>query len=74
MLLGIILSYRYLQKNYFLAKSHVKPQVVIFLGDIFDEGSVATDPEYRRYYARFVSIFGLPRKQDPPDLVNSYEL
>jgi len=47
----------------------VKPQVVVFLGDLFDEGSEATDPEYRRYYKRFASIFGLPRKQDPPDLV-----
>ncbi|ODN06165.1 Metallophosphoesterase 1 [Orchesella cincta] len=55
---------KYLQKNYRLAKNHVLPHVVVFLGDLFDEGSIASDPAYRRYFSRFRKIFSLPKRQD----------
>lgn len=36
---------------------HTRPDVIIFLGDIMDEGSKATDAEYQSYVERFDSIF-----------------
>ena len=50
--------YRYLAKTFQLALNHVQPDVVIFLGDLIDEGSVATDVEYELYVNRFRQIFG----------------
>ncbi|XP_014250223.1 uncharacterized protein C630.12 [Cimex lectularius] len=52
-------SDRFLQKTFWMAYWHVKPSLVLFLGDLMDEGSVATEEQYARYYARFVQIFHL---------------
>lgn len=54
-------SDKYLQKSFGLAFGHVRPDAVIFLGDLFDEGSLATDDEFGDYVARFKKIFPLPR-------------
>lgn len=48
---------RFLRKTFQQAVSHVDPDVVIFLGDIMDEGSIATREEYTRYTYRFFDIF-----------------
>jgi hypothetical protein len=40
-----------------LAAAHTKPDVVVFLGDLMDEGSQATAEEYRDTYYRFLNIF-----------------
>lgn len=64
--------FRYLSKNYRLAKEHVSPDVVVFLGDLFDEGSIANDPEYRRYFQRFRNIFDLPTNQNPSEVVRLF--
>lgn len=37
--------------------TYVKPDWILFLGDIFDEGLSASDDEFKRYYERFNSIF-----------------
>ncbi|XP_063698984.1 uncharacterized protein LOC134829698 [Culicoides brevitarsis] len=47
----------HLKKTFSHAFSHAKPDVVCFLGDIFDEGSVADDQQYKSYYDRFREIF-----------------
>jgi hypothetical protein len=60
----------YLQRTYSLALKHVKPHVVVFLGDLFDEGSTAEEEEYQRYLARFRKIFDLPRRGDPSEVVS----
>jgi metallophosphoesterase superfamily enzyme len=33
-------SDKYLKKSYSFAMSYVQPEVVVFLGDLFDEGSI----------------------------------
>ncbi|KAJ8318830.1 hypothetical protein KUTeg_003921 [Tegillarca granosa] len=48
---------RYLSQTFGLAYSYCKPDVVIFLGDLMDEGSKATTLEYKYYYYRVQSIF-----------------
>ncbi|BES88117.1 Metallophosphoesterase 1 [Nesidiocoris tenuis] len=48
---------RFLSKTFKLALEYVEPSMVIFLGDLFDEGSTATDDEYERYHQRFKRIF-----------------
>lgn len=50
-------SDRYMRKTFSLAYSYVEPDLVIFLGDLFDEGSKATTDEYETYISRFQSIF-----------------
>lgn len=47
----------YLRKTFGQAVSHAKPDVVCFLGDLLDEGSVASDDEYERYLKRFHRVF-----------------
>jgi len=49
--------FRYLYKTFHKAFYHVQPHVVVFLGDIMDEGNIATDDEYRRYIERFNDVF-----------------
>ncbi|XP_075216328.1 metallophosphoesterase isoform X2 [Lycorma delicatula] len=52
-------SDRYLYKTFSTAVSHVKPDLIMFLGDLMDEGTVATSTEYQRYAERFSYIFSL---------------
>ena len=35
----------------------MQPQLVLFLGDLFDEGSIANDEEFNTTIARFHDIF-----------------
>jgi len=47
----------HLKKTFNRALAHARPNVICFLGDIFDEGSVADEAAYQRYYDRFKDIF-----------------
>ncbi|KAK0043453.1 cell division control protein 1 [Biomphalaria pfeifferi] len=47
----------FLRKTFSRVYEHTRPDVIIFLGDIMDEGSKATDAEYQSYVERFDSIF-----------------
>lgn len=51
--------FRYLYKTFQKAFYHVNPHVVVFLGDILDEGSIATNEEYGRYMKRFYDVFNV---------------
>lgn len=55
--LSIYDSDRYLLKTYSQAFNFAKPSIVIFLGDLMDEGSTATEVEYKRYARRLFNIF-----------------
>nr|CAI5825884.1 unnamed protein product [Callosobruchus analis] len=50
-------SDRYLQTTYQLALEFVKPDVVIFLGDLMDEGHIASDKEFNNYVRRLFNVF-----------------
>ncbi|XP_044737622.1 metallophosphoesterase 1 [Chrysoperla carnea] len=50
-------SDRYLYYSYQHAVSHLKPNVIVFLGDLMDEGSTSTIKEYLKYLKRFHEIF-----------------
>jgi len=59
-LLGIITRWdsdRYLSKTFSWAKYAYNPDVIVFLGDLMDEGSVGTDEDFRGYVKRFHSIY-----------------
>uniref|UniRef100_A0A0B7AH84 Calcineurin-like phosphoesterase domain-containing protein n=1 Tax=Arion vulgaris TaxID=1028688 RepID=A0A0B7AH84_9EUPU len=47
----------YLRKTFSRVYHHTAPDVIVFLGDIMDEGSKATESEYQSYVHRFNSIF-----------------
>lgn len=49
--------YRYLQKSFYYALRYINPDVIIFLGDLMDEGSTSTNDEYKFYKTRFSKIF-----------------
>ncbi|XP_077980442.1 uncharacterized protein LOC144435707 [Glandiceps talaboti] len=52
----------YLQKTFELALYFFEPDVVVFLGDLLDEGSIASDEAYLTYKRRFFkNIFTIPK-------------
>lgn len=51
---------RYLRSGFQEAFNYVRPDVVLFLGDLLDEGSVATEEEFATYMSRFQSVFQVP--------------
>ncbi|KXJ13872.1 cell division control protein 1 [Exaiptasia diaphana] len=53
-------SDRYLRNTFSLAMSYASPDVVVFLGDLLDEGSFATDDDFLIYKNRFHDIFSVP--------------
>lgn len=50
-------SDRFLKNTYSRAFAFSKPDVVCFMGDLMDEGSIASDTEHQRYLRRFRKIF-----------------
>ncbi|KAK7579886.1 hypothetical protein V9T40_000515 [Parthenolecanium corni] len=54
-------SDRYLRNTFSIAFEHVKPDGILFLGDLTDEGYFADDEQFARYYERIKSIFQLKR-------------
>ncbi|XP_050435662.1 uncharacterized protein LOC126842649 [Adelges cooleyi] len=57
-------SDRYLFNTYGRAFQHVRPDNVVFMGDLMDEGSLADQQCFERYLYRFCKIFFL--KNSPP--------
>lgn len=51
---------RHLAQNYRVALKFVQPNAIIFLGDLMDEGSIASDRQYLDYYERFMKLFPIP--------------
>ena len=49
--------FRYLAKTFSYALNHVQPDIIVFLGDLTDEGSNANDADYELYVKRFNNIF-----------------
>lgn len=50
---------RFLKKTFHKALNYVQPDLIVFLGDLMDEGSIANNEQYERYYRRFRDIFQL---------------
>lgn len=58
MLLNVMCAgFRYLSKTFWLARAHLSPDVILFLGDLMDEGSIATADQFSRYLRRFARTF-----------------
>ncbi|XP_041777652.1 uncharacterized protein LOC121596619 [Anopheles merus] len=53
-------SDRHLKRTYKSVVQHAAPDVICFLGDLMDEGSVANDDQFAAYFTRFVNIFSQP--------------
>lgn len=51
---------RYLKKTFSKALDHSDPHVVIFLGDLMDEGHIANADNFKTYKKRLESIFEMP--------------
>ncbi|XP_045511553.1 uncharacterized protein LOC123706355 isoform X1 [Colias croceus] len=50
-------SDRYLRSTYSVVEKHFKPDVVVFLGDLMDEGSISTTTQFNSYVQRLANIF-----------------
>lgn len=53
-------SDRFLRNTFRRAIAHSWPDAVCFLGDLMDEGSIASDEQHERYADRFRKVFPLP--------------
>lgn len=53
-------SDKYLKKTFSRALDHSNPHVVIFLGDLMDEGHIANAESFKDYKRRLDSIFEMP--------------
>ncbi|CAO1402207.1 unnamed protein product [Diamesa serratosioi] len=51
---------KHMERTYKQAVSHTHPHVIIFLGDLLDEGSIANDEKFQRYLKRFKETFPKP--------------
>lgn len=56
----IIYFSRYTAKTFSRALSLAQPDVIAFLGDLMDEGHIATNKDFLKYKQRFDSIFYTP--------------
>ena len=54
-----LMFFRFLQKGFSYAYTYTKPDIVIFLGDLMDEGSKALGQEYMETLHRFHSVFDI---------------
>ncbi|CAN7992788.1 unnamed protein product [Ixodes hexagonus] len=54
-------SDRFIRKTHELAHYYFKPDVTIFLGDLFDEGEIASNKDFWSYMQRFLRIFSAVR-------------
>ena len=48
--------------------------MVIYLGDLLDEGSVALDSDYEEYFRRFNHVFQLDRHEKVSETNNSIQV
>ncbi|XP_014204848.1 uncharacterized protein LOC106636832 [Copidosoma floridanum] len=53
-------SDRYLQKTFSRAVARTQPDVIAFLGDLMDEGHIASAEDFEKYKRRFARIFDTP--------------
>ena len=56
-------SDRYLSKTFSWAMHAYNPQVVVFLGDLIDEGNEADKDDYLDYVTRFKNIYSLKKEE-----------
>lgn len=47
----------FVQRTFQRSLRYARPDLILFLGDIFDEGSIASEQEYEQYVKRFNRIF-----------------
>ncbi|XP_072937170.1 uncharacterized protein Mppe [Epargyreus clarus] len=52
-------SDRYLRSTFSVVLQHFKPDVLVFLGDLMDEGSISTIPQFHKYVKRILNIFDI---------------
>lgn len=51
-----------------------QPQLVVFLGDLFDEGKWVTDQEFDEYVRRFHSLFHVPEEVRTVAVVGNHDI
>lgn len=54
-------SDRHLAQTYRQALAHSKPDIIVFLGDLYNDGSIATDLQFISFLRRFQTIFPFPK-------------
>ncbi|CAK1544298.1 unnamed protein product [Leptosia nina] len=50
-------SDRYLKSTYSVVEKHFQPDVLVYLGDLMDEGSISTRAQFHNYVKRLSNIF-----------------
>lgn len=63
--------FRYLRQTFKQALAFTKPHIICFLGDLMDEGNVASPEEFKSYVKRFQQIY---RTDDDPRVSHDVQL
>jgi len=61
----------YLYKNYIFLLNQLKPDTIIFLGDLLDNGRESSDNYYSKEYQRFTRLFVEPAQNKGIELITS---
>lgn len=61
----------YIYKNYVALINQLKPQTILFLGDLLDNGRESTDQYYENEYLRFIKVFVDPARNKEVEFITS---
>ena len=61
----------YIYKNYVALMNELKPQTILFLGDLLDNGRESTDEYYENEYQRFIKVFVDPARNREVEFITS---
>ena len=50
-------TYRFLKSGFTRALKYTNPDIIVFLGDLFDEGEIASNYQFDSYLYRFNNVF-----------------
>ncbi|KAK6633576.1 hypothetical protein RUM44_004183 [Polyplax serrata] len=64
-------SDRYIRRTFLKAFNYVQPDIVVFLGDLMDQGWIAPTSEYTIFVDRLKNIFKFPQHQNATKVVLS---
>lgn len=63
-----------MHRSFQTAMTLFQPQLVIFLGDLFDEGQWVTDSEWKDYVTRFHRLFHTPDRVKVVAVVGNHDI
>lgn len=70
-MIAIYDSDRYLKKTFLSAYNYIQPDIILFLGDLMDQGYMASDREFHSYVERLKNIYSMPSQVNQSKIIIS---